>query len=155
LSDVHIEGRQIITFIHCFINETDLWEFIDAGRAHGEHIPVVTKKVLQEDRQCPKWHQYTPGFSPQQHLEEERALELELKRQQFEQRMDKENKEFTVRLDVRNRRFQFWLAVVLGIFAIAEVLAAFVQVAFPNGWPWLMHKVGADVVPSIPPIPGM
>lgn len=110
-------------------------------------------EVIHKPRNCSKWYQYTPGFAPAEHLTDLKMNELELRRQEFEHKMDSDNKRFTAMLDQRNRRFQIVLAIVLGIFAMAEVAAAFVQVAFPNGWPWLMRLLGSYPDPPIyPPI---
>ena len=93
--------------------------------------------------------QYDQGFSPQEHLQEARMLEIELKRQQFEQKMQDDHKAVLLELDKRNRRFSW----IIGFFAAAEVFAAFAQMAFPNGWPWLQRIFGS--LPSPPsPMPG-
>jgi len=108
-------------------------------------------EVIHAQRDCSKWYQYTPGFNPAEHLTDLRMNELELKRQEFEHKMDRDNKQFTAMLDERNRKFQIILAIVLGIFAIAEVAAAIIQVAFPSGWPWLMRLLGSYSEPPIYP----
>jgi len=44
-------------------------------------------EIINRNRQCKKWKQYDPGFSPIDHLQEWRMNELELKRQEFEKNM--------------------------------------------------------------------
>ncbi len=58
-------------------------------------------------------------------------LELEQRREDFEQRMEKERKEFELKLDEANRqerkrtdRIMFWLTIALIVFAVAQVVAA-------------------------------
>jgi hypothetical protein len=119
--------------------------------------PLLTEpqvlQILKKDRDCKTWYAYTPGKSPKEHLDDFRVQELESRRQEFEQRMDREHKEFMLQLDKRNRNFQIRLAVVLGIFAITEVVAAFLQVGCPTGWPWLMKFTQPAAAP--PPMPEM
>jgi hypothetical protein len=101
-------------------------------------------QVLNNPRNCKKWYPYTPGFSPQEHWEEVRMHELELKRQQFEKQMAADHKAVLMEFDRRNRIFSW----VIGVFAAAEVFAAFAQMAFPNGWPWLMKIFGSAPPPA-------
>lgn len=86
-------NREILGFPQCYANVANLWGEIDsATRAGGMDRFAAAREVFSKERHCAKWHQYTPGFSPQQHLEEERMLELELKRQQFEKQMADDQK---------------------------------------------------------------
>ena len=138
----------------CFLQMADAKA--DFSNSATQNTPHLFKEAAQKDRECLKWHPYTPGISPQAHLEQVRMQELERKRQEFEERMDRKNKEFTLKLDKRNRCVQIWLSVILGIFALAEVAAALLQVAFPNGWPWLMQIIDSyfqkRALPSFPPM---
>ena len=81
------------------------------------------------------------------HLQDLRMNELELNRQKFEVKMQDDNKAFMNELHSSNRNLQIALAVVVAIFAIA-------QMAFPNGWPWLMRILGSLPIESpLPPMP--
>ena len=83
-------------------------------------------------------------------------LELELKRQEFEERMEADRKswqqgsedsrkDFDLKLfrqgqefNERSQKVNFRLTIVLGIFTVVEVVATVLPLAYPNGLPWLM-----------------
>lgn len=95
---------------------------------------------ISEQRKCSSWYPYTEGLSPKEHFEEFKILELERKREDFEQRMEKERKEFEIKLDERNReerkrtdRIMIWLTVAALIFAMLQVYAAMATIN-PNHW---------------------
>ena len=135
------KDRLIYTFPRCYRNCLDIFQEISMLEKDGTSSVLATLEVLKEDRQCQKWHPYTPGFSPQEHLEDIRMQELELARRKFEDKMNQSN-----------RNFQVFLTVVVLIFALAEIVTT---MAFPAGWPWLMSKVGSlPPPPSVPMIPG-
>src|SRR5437773_8746689 len=100
-------------------------------------------EIVNRDRQCDKWIQYEPGFSPMDHLQDLRMNELELKRQVFEHGMEADNKSFMGELHRSNRNLQIFLAIVVAIFTIA-------QMAFPNGWQCLMMLLGSHT--TVPPL---
>ena len=43
----------------------------------GDIIGQRAAAMLHLDRRCPRWFEYEPGFSPQQHVEREHMLQLE------------------------------------------------------------------------------
>ena len=103
----------------------------------NEAAKVVFNKLRPE---CPKWFPYTPGLSPEKHLQEFRMQQLEQRREEFEQRMERERKEFELKLDERNReerkrtdRIMIWLTVAAIVFAAMQVYAALATIN-PNSW---------------------
>ncbi len=128
---------QITTFPRCYFNCADLLGEID-GRVRSESTTrtLATWHVLWKDRNCHKWHPYSQGFSPQEHWEEVRMQELELKRQQFEQKMVNDHKAFMTLMEDRNWWFQFWIAFILGAIAVLEILVGIFQLLYPSGLPW-------------------
>ena len=62
--------------------------------------------------------------------------ELELKRQQFEQKMVNDHKAFMTLMEDRNWWFQFWIAFILGAIAVLEILVGIFQLLYPSGLPW-------------------
>lgn len=149
-------GREIQGFPQCYVNAEDLWREIDLGKREGKNEYLHARGVFEKDRKCPKWHRYTPGFSPQEHLEELRAQELELKRQEFEQRMAADQKELMRKLDSGNKRVQLILGLVLGGIAVVEIIVGLLQVLYPTGFPWLQNLFGIKppAPPSISPMSG-
>ena len=139
----------------------DLYEEeIGPMMTQGHEGDDATRLVFNKDRQCDKWHPYTRGFSPEKHLEEWRMLDLELKRQQFEHDMENDRKGFELSLSkmnqdliTRHESSNRRVAWTIGIIGIA---LAFVQLAYPNGWPLLMKLLGTLPTPSPPsPMPPM
>jgi len=144
-SGIRLEAaREITGFPQCYVNAFDLWNEIRTAVQDGNNEFAAARQVFDSDRHCSKWHRYTQGYSPQEHLEELRVQELESKRQEFEHRMEVDKKNFELKLfkmgqelAQRHQRVNFWLAVALGSFAIVEAIATVLQLRFPNGWPWL------------------
>lgn len=148
-------GREITTFPHCYLDVYDIWGTIDQTRRKTQNTePLAAMEVFSADRGCPKWHRYTQGFSPQEHLGEIRMQKLELERQQFEQKMANDQNTFMTNLDSKNKTFQLILGLVLGGIALIEIFVGALQVVYPAGWPWLQKIVGS--LPSPPPsMPGL
>jgi len=133
------KDNDIYAFPHCHVNAFPLSSEISEYRKENsswEHQAI--RQVVVKKRMCRSWHPYTPGFSPQQHLEQVRMEQLEIDRRRFENEMNQSN-----------RNFQIFLTVVVLIFAIAEI---FIPAAFPNGWPWLQGIFGS-LPPPPPPMP--
>jgi hypothetical protein len=143
MSGMRIDGgRHVNGFPQCYIRVCDVWEEILMVRRTGSALNAANREIFEKDRQCPKWHRYTPGFSPQEHLEDVRMTELELKRQEFELRLFEMNRRLNEQSERSNKR----VTCVLILFAIFEVLfgaASVLQLAYPEGWPWLMNLLGS------------
>jgi len=149
-------GREIAGFPQCYVGEAKIWEEIDAlRRKTGKNEFEAATEVFNENRRCPKWHPYTQGFSPQEHWEELRMQELELKRQAFEKRMADDQKAFMAKLDTGNKQVQLILGLVLGGIAVIEIIVGVLQVLYPTGWPWLQHLLGIQPPTQLPrpPLP--
>jgi hypothetical protein len=142
------KDREITTFPWCYLNCSDIWGEIDSLKRAGDGDGLAVLKTYRKPRGCLKWRAYTPGFSPQQHFEYRRMEELESDRRNFEQKLHNDHKAVLLEVDKRNRTFSW----IVGVFAAAEVFAAFAQMAFPNGWPWLQKLFGS--LPLPPPMPG-
>lgn len=131
-------AREITGFPQCYVNASDIWKEIGTARRDRNIDEFsATRQVLDQDRHCSKWYPYTQGYSPQEHLEEKRVLQLEKDRKEFEFRIEQDRKNFELLLEQRNRNFQIFLAIVVAILAVAEIIASLLQVVYPNGWPWL------------------
>lgn len=159
--------RENIPLPACFRQHINIQEeFGDIYQNYSDSIGEIYKIVFNKERNCPKWMKYTPGFSPMEHLQEFKMLELEQRREEFEQKManerkafdlkiDESNKKFQELLERDNRSFQWWLTLLLMAFALLEVGAALIQVGFPDGWPWAMNWFGNGPQPPIDPyVPG-
>ncbi|MGD9728163.1 MAG: hypothetical protein AB7G68_11825 [Nitrospiraceae bacterium] len=152
-SAIRLEAaREIQGFPQCYVNVSNLWgEINKATRAEGLDAFTASRQAFSKDRRCPKWHRYTPGFSPQEHLEEIRMTELEQKRQEFELKLFEMNRSLNDKADASNWRVTKWLM----FFAFLEVLFGAAQLAYPDGWPWLMRLLGSPPAPPVPIYPPM
>ena len=81
--------------------------------------------------------------------------DLELKRQVFELKLFEMNHTLNEKAEKSNKR----VTMVMIAFAILEVVvgaASVMQLAYPNGWPWLMKLLGnippEPFVPRFPPM---
>lgn len=145
ISPIRLEAaREIYGFAQCYVNADDILGECQKEVQSGSEYQH-RRQVFAKDRDCPRWHQYTPGLSPQQHLEEERVLELELKRQQFEQKMVQDHKDFMSTIDANNKCFQLKVTCVLGFIAVVEIIVTGLQLLYPTGLPWFQ---------TIPKMPG-
>jgi hypothetical protein len=140
--DFGCQGSGISTIPWCYRNKVEFkWDVNNLpNRAAFEKICDKLKEDIKQDRKCPAWYPWTEGCSPKEHFEEFKMLELEQRRQEFEQRMEKERKEFELILDNRNReerkrtdRVMIWLTIALIIFAAMQVYAALATIN-PNNW---------------------
>ena len=140
----------------CYVNTAKILEEIDLYIQTEKRREEGASKAFNRDRQCLKWHLYTPGFSPQQHLEEERMLDLEFQRQKFQKQMADDQKAIMLKLDadqkeiirlndIRNRWFQWILAGI----AVLEIFVGLLQVLYPSGFPLLQNIFG--IKPPIAP----
>lgn len=114
----------------------------------AEERDKAAADVFQRDRRCPKWYPYRPGFSPQAHLEELRMLELEQRRENFEQRMEAERRGFEWSLAAQaekaeRKRYKvvIWVALAAFIFAVLQVAAAILALGEDS---WIVKLLGLD-----------
>jgi hypothetical protein len=133
--------------------------------------------VLDEDRKCPLWHGWHEGFSPKEHLEEERLAQLEearrandLKIAELDQRsqdathaMMEEHTKISAEhaktaealrdISARNERQTSWFNGFFLIIGLAALILAIAAFAYPNGATWVVdHAPGAerDVTTPVP-----
>ncbi len=78
----------------------------------------AAKSVFNKLRpECHKWFPYTPGLSPEKHLQEFRMQQLEQDRRAFELELFKMSQDIQENSNKSNKRVT-WLFVVLAIVAI-------------------------------------
>ena len=158
MSTIHLAAKEVgHCSPRCYMGVIDMGKQMEVAiNREGKQRGVAARELFQAERSCTKWHPYTPGLSPQEHLQETRMLELELKRQEFEERMEADRKswqqgsedsrkDFDLKLfrqgqefNERSQKVNFRLTIVLGIFTVVEVVATVLPLAYPNGLPWLM-----------------
>src|SRR6476661_7223845 len=71
----------------------------------GQQDPRVLLPLLQQERSCSLWCEYVPGLDPKEHFAFMKFQELELKRQQFEQRIADDHKALVLQMDTANKTF--------------------------------------------------
>ena len=127
----HSPETKIVTVPACIRGAANLLGECGAEHASGADLDDSTKRVINRDRNCPKWYPYTPGLDPVRHLEEFRRLEIEQRREEFEERMENERQAFEERLaqraeesEGRRHTLVLWIAAAAVILALAEVGAA-------------------------------
>ena len=87
MSSIHLSAKNVdITFPQCYVNAISIWTETEAAKREGMGMETAARTAFNRPRSCDKWHQYTHGFSPQDHLQEERVRALELERRTFELR---------------------------------------------------------------------
>jgi len=122
----------------CYLNKAeytwDIYKGPDTAQLFTE---------ISEDRKCSYWYPYTEFRSPREHYEEYKMLELERRREEFEQRMETERKGFELKLDERNReerkrtgRIMIRLTVAAIIFAFAEVASGLMGITSDS---WILR----------------
>lgn len=96
-------------------------------------------RVINKDRQCPKWSKYQQGLPPSVFLAvcmiSELEESLEKNRREWEQSMEKDRRTWESRLDEDNQnrshranKIMVWLVIAGLVFALAEIFAAVVAV---------------------------
>jgi len=130
----------------CFVNELPLSKkFRDLEKKYGttKDNSEISMEITARDIKCPKWTHYQSFRTPKEHFEGFKMLELEQRREEFEQRIEKERKEFELRLDELNRKerkrtdkVMKWLAIAAIIFAVAEVVAALLGITSDS---WILR----------------
>ncbi len=87
---------------------------------------IVFNKLRPE---CHKWFPYTPGLSPEKHLQEFRMQQLEQDRKKFELKLEEINRQERR----RTNRIMIGLAIAAIIFAAMQVYAALASIN-PEHW---------------------
>ena len=124
----------VIAEIRCYKREVNLvQECLEKAKKENCELMKASLMVFEKDRQCPKWYQYTPGFSPKEHLDELKGAELEKSRRDFETQMEK-----------RSRNLSVWISVVLSIFAITQILVTFYPL-FSNKLDMLLETLNNNI----------
>jgi hypothetical protein len=115
---------------------------------------------------CPEWFELVPGLSPDQHLEAYRMLKLEEMRRDWEERQERQHREWVDAKDTerakqdarrdrdqrRNNRITILIAVVAAFFGLGQFLTS-----VPSFYDWAEKKwrgtVNAPPLPSTPSSP--
>jgi hypothetical protein len=122
----------------CFVSAIP--RFYDAMSPYlerGDPLEDAAKHAFLEDRHCKEWFPYTQGRSPKEHLEELKMLQLEQRRQEFEERMEKDRRDFESKLDELNREerrrtdnVMKWLAFAGIVFSVVQAMVALFAIVF-------------------------
>ena len=135
----------------CFIGKAGFLVELEVEGARDIQ-PDKVRDIIRKDRKCEFWYPWTEGKPPKEHLEKLEMMQLEQNRREFEQRMEKERKEFDLKLfeisqkvqsdsaEIAKKAFSFnrLVTIFFIILAILTMLVALLQLAFPNGLPWLV-----------------
>lgn len=92
-------GDDLDGIVGCLRAVVDLRAEVEAActsaGADGEATrAAIALPVLNKPRACGKWTKYKPGFSPKEHLEEVRMLELEAHRRDWESSQETERRQW-------------------------------------------------------------
>ena len=128
----------IKTFPWCFVGKANLRdevaELFDDNDEELKKDNVCIHRVIAKKRNCPSWYPWREFSSPREQWEESMMLAREKRREEFEQRMEKDRKDFELKLFEMNKklakdshRVMVLLTVALIIFAIAQVAVAFLN----------------------------
>lgn len=90
----------------------------------------AARKVFLKDRNCDQWLQYVPGLSPQQHFGGLAMQQLEQRQYEFQEMMEERRQKWERQLQDNQRKFDLFLAVIMGGVAAAGVAAAIVGIFF-------------------------
>ena len=132
----------------CFRNVQEVRAELEFFQEPKNQNPDACLTVINRERSCSQWCAYIPGFNPKEHFVYLKFAELEIKRQEFEQRMEADRRTFELGLAKMNRK----LTVIFGVLAFA---LAFIQLGYPNGLPWLVKWLGNLFPAPLPPYPPM
>jgi hypothetical protein len=82
----------------------------DEGNVNFAPELAALRDVLEFDRKCPDWYPYSPGFSPKEHLEELRMMQLEADRRGHDKRLEAQRQEFQTALAGQRQEFDNTMA---------------------------------------------
>ena len=107
--------------VSCYRTAANLYkECVDIGLKKPTEEFLKVLEVINKDRNCDRWYEYIPGFSPKEHLEMLKSAELEESRRTFELQLFESNRIQQQKSD----KITFRFTVVLIIFAFLEVFGA-------------------------------
>ena len=136
---------------------------------------LATAVVTKEDRDCALWFSYTPTFTPREHLERQRMVELERFRietqksllesqQAFQAEQARLDKEWRAAQEIKaegatQRRFR-WELVVFGvivtlILAVSQITGSLIEAGYilPRTTTPIPVNVAIQVPTTVPSIP--
>lgn len=90
----------------------------------------AAQTVFLKDRDCDQWFQYVPGLSPQQHLGGLAMQQLEQRQYEFQGMMEERRQKWERQLEDERRRFDLFLAAIVGGVATVGVVATIVGIFF-------------------------
>jgi len=100
-------------------------------------LEEACKQVFNADRACKEWIQYTPGFSPKEHLVEEKVLTLEEMRKAQDERLS----EMSRQVQENSRKiglYTFWSSLIIG-FVVLVFSATQTFILLFQAFPWFRH----------------
>jgi len=101
-------------------------EALEAGAGIQERLESA-KALALKDRECPKWFPYAPGLDPKEHLAGLAIQEAEERQQNFARQIEQERRDWEVKQEAERRSFEIKVSVVFGVFALAQIVVAIVQ----------------------------
>lgn len=119
----------------CFRQVIQMREEIEALEKEIKAVGVdsrsdATHQVFYKDRKCQSWYQYTPGFTPMDHLMNLKTELLEQAHQDSERRLRESER--------HNRRMTY---VILFLMLI-QIVTAIAVLAYPHGFPLFTKWTG-------------
>lgn len=148
----HSAGGLAPSYPVCFRRVAEFEDTFKGFKVESQQDPNKLFELLQQERSCSLWWEYSPGLDPKEHLQDLRMNQLELDRQKFQKQMADDQTALMLKLDTdqkrineKNRLFQW---ILLGV-AVLEIIVSALQVLYPAGLPWFQKPI-----PSILPIQG-
>ena len=90
------------------------------GAKEGGGSAKALVAIINEDRDCDKWHPYSPGLDPLRHLEDFRMQQLEDNRREFERRLV----EMQINAERKIGNVGVWIGIAAVILAVAQVVSS-------------------------------
>ncbi len=161
--------HEINTVPACFVRAADLPAEYQAGlRTPAESLESgdtvlrrATLNIVTRDRGCPQWYPYSPGFSPKEHLEELRMMQLEDERRKHDLELAALQREADQRslaiadalratTDATAQFTTKWTYIAVGLAAAALIVLA-IGYILPGLGPWLGNHVAPQFAPTPKP----
>ncbi len=129
----------------CYVGKADFQTEL-GGIAATAFQPDKMREIIEEDRKCPSWYPWREFATPKEHFEESMMLAMEKRREEFEQHMEQERRDWEFKLEQlskeerkRTNKTMKFLAIGAIIFAAAEVYATIASI---NPDHWLFRWLG-------------